>query len=139
MAKEAGLGMTMGVDDSGGSARAIANDLTAVNWDQQSNVMDITGIDKSAMERLLLLADFQITLNAVFNDAATTTMFAVFKNYRTSTAGSGTGRTTTMVHSGQTLANEVIYSALSMTRGSDGSFTANIPGSLTGGVVPVWS
>jgi hypothetical protein len=33
-------------------------------------VQDITGLDKSANERLLLLADFSISLAGVFNDAS---------------------------------------------------------------------
>jgi len=41
-------------------------------------VQDVTGVDKSAIERLLLLADFSITLNGVYNNAAGKS-HAVFK------------------------------------------------------------
>ena len=138
MAKESGLGMTMSVDDSGGTQRALTNDVTDVKWEMSSDVQDTTGIDKSAHERLLLLADFSITLNGVFNDAATTSSFAVFKDYRT-LASSQVGRTTTMVHSGQTLANEVLYDHFDFTRGSDGSLTWESGGGVSDGTVPVWS
>lgn len=130
--------MTIGVDDSGGTARAIANDITNVQWGMPSAEQDVTGLDKSGHERLLLLADFSITLTAVFNDAATTGMFQIFKNYRTIFAGQ-VGRTVTIVHSGQTLANEVLFTDFPLSRNADGSLTSSIPGVLADGTVPVWS
>ena len=70
MAKESGLGWTtLSVDDSGGTARDIRNDITNFEWATPREEQDITGIDKSAKERLLLLADFTIEMNGVFNDA----------------------------------------------------------------------
>lgn len=138
MAKESGLGMTMNVDDSGGTARAITNNINSCSWAMPSNVQDITGLDKSAMERLHLLADFSITLTGAFDDAATTTAFAVFKNYRTILAGQ-TGRTVTMAHSGQNLVNEVLFTDFGFARGSDGSLVWTAPGVLSDGTTPVWS
>ena len=70
MAKESGLGMSVIIDDSGGSARTISNDITNLDWATPRAEQDITGLDKSATERLLLLADFSVTLNGVFNDAS---------------------------------------------------------------------
>ena len=71
MAKASGLGQTtLSVDDSAASAQAIKNDIT--NWQLSTprGVQDITGVDKSANERLLLLADCSVTLNGVFNAAS---------------------------------------------------------------------
>lgn len=130
--------MTIGVDDSGGTLRQIENDITNVQWNMASGEQDVTGVDKSAHERLLLLADFSISLTAVFNDAATTSMFAVFKNYRTLFTGQ-VGRTTTIIHSGQTLSNEVLYTDFPFARNADGSFVATVPGALASGTVPAWS
>ena len=70
MAKESGLGMSVAVDDSAGTARTISNDITNLDWATPREEQDITGLDKSARERLLTLADFSVTLNGVFNDAA---------------------------------------------------------------------
>ena len=73
MAKESGLGVdNVQVDDSGGTLRAIINDVTNLEFATPRGVQEVTGIDKSAIERLLLLADFSCTLNGVFNDAAST-------------------------------------------------------------------
>ena len=86
------------------------------------------------MERLLLLADFSITLNGVFNDAADFS-HAVFKTV-TSTS---VQRTVTLTVSGQTLANECVFSAYDLTRNADGSLVWTAPGSLADGTVPTWS
>lgn len=130
--------LTVSVDDSVGTVRAIGNDITSLSWTMPSGVQDITGVNSSAMERLLLLADFTVQLQGVFNDAAAPSSFDCFKAYRT-LAASQTGRTTTIVHSGQTLTNEVLYSDFSFNRGADGSLVWSAPGNLPSGVVPAWS
>ena len=63
MAKESGIAMSIAVDDSGGSARTISNDITDFSLNTPRNVQVITGLDKSAEERLQLLADFSCTIN----------------------------------------------------------------------------
>ena len=136
MAKESGLGWTtLSVDDSGGTPRAIKNDFTNLQFSMPRGVQDVTGIDKFAFERILLLADFQITFNAVFNDAATTSMHAVFSTVPSTSVA----RTTSMVVSGDTLNNEVLYTDYQLTRAASGELTASIPGVLADGTVPTWS
>jgi hypothetical protein len=135
MAKETGLGWTtLSVDDSGGTPKTIINDVTNFNFSTPRGVQDVTGVDKSAYERLLLLADFSITLNGVFNDA-TDQSHDVFSTVPSSSVA----RTTTLVVSAQTLANEVLYSDYALTRSADGSLTWTAPGSLSDGTVPTWS
>lgn len=137
MAKESGLGLTVTVDDSSGSGQAISNDITDLTWNMPSGVQDVTGVNKSAHERLHLLADFSVSLKGVFNDASNLS-FAIFKNYRT-LAASQTGRTTAIAHSGQTLSNEVLYTDFSFNRNADGSLTWTAPGDLSDGTVPAWA
>src|SRR5688500_14226802 len=99
MAKESGLGWTtLSVDSSAGAVKAIKNDVTNFQFATPRGVQDVTGVDKSAMERLLLLADFSITLNGVFNDA-TDLSHDVFKTV----SSTAVARTVTLVVSGQTL------------------------------------
>src|SRR3989337_1338716 len=102
------MGMTCTVDDSGGTGRDISNDVTSITINTPSGVQDVTGIDKSGMERLLLLGDGSGTINGVFNDAATTGSHTVLKNYRTILAGQ-VGRTLAIAISGQTLSIEAIF------------------------------
>ena len=137
MAKESGIGMTVTVDDSSGSAQAITTDVTAVTITMPSAVQDVTAVGSGGMERLLLLADLQVTFNGVFDDGANLA-HAVFKNYRT-LPGSELGRTTSIVHSGQTLADTLLYQNYDLTRPQDGSFTWTTTGLLSDGTVPAWS
>lgn len=136
MAKETGLAWsTLSVDDSGGTPRDIRNDITNFEYSTPRAVQEVTGIDKSAMERLLLLADFSITLNGVFNPTATTSSHAVFK-----TVGStSVMRTVSITVSGQSLANECIFTDYALSRGDDGALTWQAPGVLADGTVPTWS
>ena len=136
MAKETGLAWsTLSVDDSGGTPRDIRNDITNFEFSTPRAVQETTGIDKSAMERLLLLADFSITLNGVFNPTATTSSHAVLK-----TVGStSVTRTISLTVSGQSLPNECIITDYALTRGDDGALTWQAPAVLADGVVPTWS
>jgi hypothetical protein len=136
MSKENGLGWTTcSIDDSSGTLRAIINDVTNLQFAMPRGVQDVTGIDKSAMERLLLLADFSATLNYVFNDAATTGAHTVLKTIPSTSVI----RTFTLVVSGQTLTNEVIASDLQYQRAQSGEFTGTVPLALADGAIPTWS
>jgi len=133
MAKEAPT-LTVAVDDSSGSARSIENDITNLDFATPRAVQDVTGVNKSAMERLLLLADFSITLNGVFNDASNLS-HAVFATVPSTSVA----RTVTLVMSGQTLPNETFFTDYSLSRAASGELTWTAPGVLTGGVVPTWA
>jgi len=135
MAKEAGFPFSVTVDDSGGTPRDISNDISNLQFATPRGVQDVTGVNKSALERLLLLADMSVTLNgAAFNDA-TNFSHAVFKTVPSSSVA----RTTTLALSGQTLAAELLYSDYALTRGQDGSLTWTAPGVLADGTVPTWT
>jgi hypothetical protein len=135
MAKESGLAWsTLSVDDSSGTPRDIRNDITNFQFATPRAVQDVTGVDKSAMERLLLLADFSITVNGVFNDAANMS-HAVFKTVPSTSVA----RTVSLGVSGQTLANECLFTDYPLTRGQDGALTWSAPGVLSDGTVPTWS
>jgi hypothetical protein len=135
MAKETGLGWTtLSVDDSGGSPQAIKNDITNFDFATPREVQDVTGIDKSAMERLLLLADCSYTLNGVFNDAAGAS-HPVFKTVPSTSVN----RTVTNVISGNTLATEMLPTDYALTRDANGALTWTVPMVLADGTVPTWS
>lgn len=135
MAKENGLGWTtLSVDDSAGSPQAIKNDVTNFEFATPRGVQEVTGVDKSAFERLLLLADFSIGLSGVFNDAAGAS-HVVFKTVPSTSVN----RTVSLSVSGQSLANECLFTDYSMTRAADGALTWQAPGLLADGTVPTWS
>ena len=133
MAKQSGLGWaTFSVDDSGGTPVLIKNDITNLQCATPRGVQDVTGIDKSATERLLLLADLSYTLNGVMN---TTVSHTVFKTVPSTSVA----RTVTNVISSQTLAAEVLFTDYNQTRAADGAWTWSAPGVLADGTVPAWS
>lgn len=135
MAKESGKGWTtLSVDDAAGALQAIKNNVTDLGFATPRAVQDVTGVDKSAIERLLLLADFSIDLNGVFDDAANMS-HAVFKTV----SSTDVVRTVTLVVSGQTLTNECVLTDYSLTRGTDASLKWTVPGVLADGTVPTWS
>src|SRR3954470_9137465 len=71
MAKVSGLGWTtLSLDDGAGGLTDIKNDVTDLDIATPRAVQDVTGIDKLAFERILLLADASVTLNGVFDPAA---------------------------------------------------------------------
>lgn len=134
MAKEGGFPFAVAVDDAAAAPQTISNDITSLTYGTPRGVQDVTGVDKSAIERLLLLADMTITLNGVFNDAANMSHI-VFRTVPSTSVQ----RTTTLTISGQVLAAEMLYSDYSMARGTDGSMTWSAPGSLANGAVPTWA
>lgn len=135
MAKASGLGWSVcSVDDASSAQQAILNDITNLQFATPRAVQDITGIDKSAFERLLLLADFTITLNGVYNNAANQS-HAVFRTVPSTSVP----RLTTITVNGTTIAPTLIYTDYPLTRATGGALTWAVPGSLSNGVVPTWS
>lgn len=133
MAKASGLGQTtLSVDDASGTPVVVKNDVT--NWQMATprGVQDVTGVDKSANERLLLLADCSVTLNGVFNASVSHTVFRTVSS--TSVA-----RTVTQTVNGVTLAPEILFSDYQMTRSDSGELTWSAPGALADGTVPTWA
>jgi hypothetical protein len=144
MAKSTGLAWTtFSVGDSSNATQDIRNDCTQLQFATPRGLQDVTGIDKSALERLLLLADFTINVQGVFNPAATTTEHAVFstvpstsvnravlittnaKNLNMGSAGAGNGA--------------VLFTDYSLTRNPTGELLFTAPGVLANGSVPTWS
>ncbi len=135
MAKESGIGWTrLEVDDAVPTARDIKNDVTNFEFATPRAVQEITGVDKFAMERLLLLADFSITLNGVFNDASNQS-HDVLKTVCSATVT----RTIGLTVSGQILNNECLITDYNVTRGDDGSLTWTAPAVLQDGTAPTWT
>ena len=136
MAKQTGLGDYFACDDSGGTLRDISNDVTNVTFNQGQNLLDITGIDKSAMERIAALGDISASVSGVFN-AASNMSHDVFSTL------SGT-RTVNYAVGGNTASNpllsfEGLCGAYNLDRAADGSLTWSVDISLQSGTVPAWS
>lgn len=133
ISKASGIGWTtLSADDSSGTPVVIKNDITNLQFATPRAVQDITGVDKSAIERLLLLADFSVTLNGVFNSAVSHTVFRTVPS-------TSVNRTLSMTVNGVSLPNEVLFTDYPLTRSNSGELTFAVPGVLADGQVPTWA
>ena len=135
MPKQTGLGDILKVDDSGGTLRTISNDIVDYGINIAQELIDTTGLDKSARERITGMSDSDVTLNGVFN-ATSNMSHDVFKT-RTGT------RTVTLQVGGSTGGNpqltmEMQVASYNITRGGDGSLTWTAGLNLASGTVPAW-
>ena len=136
MAKQPGLGDYLAVDDSGGSARDISNDIGDYGINISQELIETTGLDKSARERITGMSDGDVTLNGFFN-AASNKSHDVFKT-RTGT------RTFDLRIGGNTSSNpkltmEMLVANYNITRGSGGELNWTATLNLQSGTVPAWS
>jgi len=140
MAKTNGLGLTaLSIDDGSGTARDVRNDIGDFQMSTPRAVQDITGVDKSAMERLLLLADASFTFNGFFNDTATTGLHSVLKTVPSTSVQRAVTITITGTVGANTLTCETMVTDYALTRGSDGALTVTAPAVLSNGAVPTWA
>ncbi len=127
MAKVSGLPTTVSV---GGNA--IENDIGSLTLNTPYGVQDITGIDKSAFERLLLRADAQLTLNFFFNVTASRSHAAL------KTPGSK-AVVIVFANAAATATFTAVQSDYSLTLGDDGSLTGSAPLQLSSGTAVAWT
>lgn len=140
MAKESGLGWTtLSVDDNGGTLRDIKNDVRSLDFATPRGVIETTGIDKFAYERILGLVDFTGTMNGTFNDA-TNASHDVFKTISNSDA---IAREINITVSGQSLGVSPVVTVLltdyPLSRSDSGELTWAVPFALANGVIPTWT
>ena len=136
MAKQSGLGDYLAVDDSGGTVRDISNDVTSYSIGNPQAMYDVTGLNKSAMERLIGLNDLTVSINGYFNSTSNKS-HDVFKT-RTGT------RTVTLAVGGNSASNpkleaEMLVNEYNLDRGDDGGLTWTASLSLQSGTVPAWT
>jgi hypothetical protein len=130
MAKESGLAwttLTVATVD-------IRNDIRSLDIATPREVQDVTGIDKSAIERIFLLADGSVDMNGVFNDAASKS-HVTLKGVATASASVAVAINV----SGQTLSMNMLQTDYALSRGDDGAFTWKAPFVLADGTAPAWS
>jgi hypothetical protein len=139
MAKVSGLGGVIKVADATQTAQTITNDCTNYSYTTPRAVQDVTGVDKSANERILLLADYSVTLNGVFNTAANQShaVFAtisstnVIRSVEIDPIGTTSGFPKLVVN--------CLLTDYQITRAATGELTWQVPGALADGAVPTWT
>ena len=125
MAKVSGLPTAVTI-----AGNVISNDVRGISVDTPYGEQDITGLDKSAVERLLLRADCTGSLNGIFNTAALMS-HATFK-----TPGS---KTFVIGYPGATLTFTAVTTNYAVAMGEDGSLTWSVNWALSSGTAAAWS
>jgi len=135
LAKLSGLGATLAVDNSSAAAQTISNDVLSISVSTPRGMQDVTGINVSATERLLLRTDGKMDYSGVFNSTSTSGSFDVL-----STASS-TSITRTHTYTVQTkaLAMEMFVPDFPLALGADGALTFAIGAMLNSTTVPTWA
>jgi hypothetical protein len=111
--------------------------VTSVTIASPRGVQDVTGLDKSAFERLLLLADATITITGVYNTLASTGSHTVLKTIPTSTT---VVRPVTLTPlGGSALTVNCIGTDYTVARSQSGELTFTATLMLADGAVPTWS
>ena len=139
MAKTSGLGGVIKVADATQTAQTITNDVTNYQYSTPRATQDVTGVDKFANERILLLADYSVTLNGVYNVASnmshavlsTITSTSVVRSVEIDPIGTTTGNPKLLVN--------CLLTDYQITRANTGELTWQVPGSLADGNVPTWT
>jgi len=135
MAIQTGIGDYLALDDSGGNARDITDDVTNYDVAIAQNTLDITTIGKSAIAKLIALNDLTVTISGAFDAAAN-------KQHAVMGTRSGT-RTFDLRIGGNTSSNprlqaEMLITDYSFSRGTDGSLTYSCGLALQSGTTPTF-
>jgi len=125
MAKVSGLTTTVTI-----ASNDISNDITSLTLDTPYGVQDITGLDKSAFERLMLRADVTGTINFVFNTSA---------NKAHATLKTPGSKTFVIAFPGATATFTAVTSNYAISLGADGSLTVSVNFALSSGTALAWS
>jgi hypothetical protein len=136
MAKQGGLGEVITVADATSTVYTITNDITNWTLSTPRATQDVTGVDKSANEIILLLATISVTYNGVFN-AATDMSHEVFS----SVPSTSVQRYQTLQPTSSTvptLSFNTLFTDYQLTRAATGELTWQVPGSGNDGSVPTW-
>jgi hypothetical protein len=133
MAKVSGITTAVSIDTIGDVLTDISNDITSISLNTTRGVMEVTGLDKAAVERILLIADGTGTMTGVWNTALSHTVFKEIP------AATNVPRDMVIAYPGATMTMIVILTDYSLDRADDGSLKWTVPFALQSGTVPAWT
>jgi hypothetical protein len=137
VAKTSGLGAAISVADASSDAQTITNDVTEFSLATPRAVQDVTGVDKSAHERLQLLADATVSLKGVLNNAANMSQ-AVLSTISSTTVVRAVVVTPTSSEY-PFLSGNFYFNSYDVARSNSGELTWSSEGTLADGAVPTWT
>jgi len=135
MSKATGLGWTtLTIADASGTAQDLRDDITELSYATPRGVQDVTGIDVSARQRLLLLADASYDFSGVWDNGATAA-HEVFSTIPSTSVNRAIDNTV----NGSTLNGNFLLTDYQISRSNSGELTWKVPAALADGNVPTWS
>ncbi len=138
MPKLTGLSGTLKVTDAGATYRDIGADITNYNFSTPRGLEDVTGMNKFANERLLLLTDFTVTFNGIMDNDANMS-HSVFSTV----TGTSVTRSVSIAPTPTTTTPIITVNCLitdyQITRAANAELTWQVPASLADGAVPTWA
>ena len=128
------------VDTNAGSAKDLSNDVTEFSISTPVALQDVTGVNKSAHERLAVLSDGSVSLKGIFNNGSSSLSHQVLSPV----TGEGATRTVQIAPTATSgaapyLAMEMLFTGYTVTRSADGHLTWDAPAQLADGTVPTWT
>ena len=133
MAKQTGIPATVTIADSGGTDRTFSGDVTDFAIGQNRQQIDVTGVDKSFMERLPGLGDYSVTLSGVFNPTAN------FSHSVFSSMGTALRAFTLVVGTQGTAVGTAALESYNVTRAQGGALTWQASLNCANGTGVTWS
>jgi hypothetical protein len=109
------------------------NDITSLDVSTPRDLQEVTGIDKSAKERIPLLADLSVALKGVFNPAASKSHVTL------KGVGSAAAQALVLTIAAKTLSANVLFTDYKLARKENGTFDWDAPALLADGNVPAWT
>lgn len=132
MAKFAGLSVVVSIDNTGGTPVDVSNSISNISMKGSIGEQVVTGLDKSAEERLQLIEDGEYTISGR-GYPPSAHRAVLWENLRTT-------RTLTIdLPDSATCTAEVFFFGLNIGRGDDASATWDLTMKLNNGTAPAWS
>lgn len=136
--KITGLSGTLQVADATGTLQNIGNDITNYTFTTPRGLEDVTGMNKFAHEQLLLLTDFTVTLNGIF-DPGPNLSHSVFSTVTGTSVTRSVSIAPTAVTTTPIITVNCLITDYQITRANTGELTWQVPGQLADGNVPTWA
>lgn len=136
--KITGLSGTISVTDASTTYQNIGTDITNYAFTMPRGLQDVTGMNKFAHEQLLLLTDFTLTLNGVFDPGANLS-HSVFSTVSGTSVTRSVSISPTAVTTTPIITVNVLITDYQITRANTAELTWQVPAQLADGAVPTWA
>jgi len=136
--KITGLSGTLSVTDASAAYQNIGTDITNYAFTMPRGLEDVTGLNKFAHEQLLLLTDFTLTLNGIF-DPGPNLSHSVFSTVSGTSVTRSVSISPTAVTTTPIITVNCLITDYQITRANTAELTFQVPAQLADGNVPVWA